>query len=397
MEHRRKIYILLCGVIVALLFVACGKSSDTQGDSEPTWYEQIYFNITRTDGEDVAEGTTYNFTLFGGTDGNTSYSGTYRVPVETDGENTSILYPCKVSATTGVIDDAAFDSSCGLSAPAGSYQIVVASPAVAVSSVTDHTGSERKGFKIDRHIDDSSSSEVDLFIKGPRTVSVSGVEIGGEKEYISSSADLCRPRSKFVLYICCEDEDKEDKKYYVYDVYFDNILSTGYYNPTVGYYRASDALVNDFRPYTNTVLTATSTSQIMEVNDSDKTSIVDSEENIDIDDAFYLIANDCSGGESTYVAVPHLVIKLNRNEGKDIENDASVVTIPLEYDFQRSYYYEFTITISPVSITLSGIAVADWSDGGGDDIAVQNLSSIVFDWDDVGNWEEGNGGTAEFN
>ncbi len=380
--------------MTSMIFVACSKSSDTQADDEPTWYEQIYFNITRADSDEVADNTTYNFTLFGGTDGNTSYSGTYRVP--TSDENTSILYPCEVNPSTGaIVEDGAFDSSCGLSAPAGSYQIVVVSQAVAVSTLkSDHTGAERKGFEINRHIADSNS-DADIYIKGPRDVSVSGVEIGGSKEYTSSEADLCRPRSKFVLHICCEDEDAEGTWYDVYDVYFENILSTGYYNPTVGYYRAEGAIDDNFRPYGDvTPFKAVAEPKTMEVNSDNQTTIDESD--FTTENAFYLIANDCSGGESTYVAVPNLKIRLNRNANEDEENNATLVTIPLEYEFKRSYYYEFTITISPIGITLSGIAVEEWTEVSGGDITVENLSSIVFEWADVGDWEEGEGGNVTF-
>ncbi len=383
--------------MATLLFAACSKSSNTQVDEETTtWYEQIYFNITRSDiSEDVVY-ETYNFTLFGDTNGNTYYSGTYRMP--TAEEDNDVLYPCEVDPITGLYDNYTgdFDSSFGLSAPAGSYQIVVTSPAVAVTSnFTDHTSTKRSGFKIERHIDDNDSDAVDLFIKGPRDVTVSGVEINGEKEYTSSSVDLSRPRSKFVLYIRSADEAKS---YSVYDVYFDNLLTTGYYNPTVGYYRTSSDL-SDLYPYRDYVsesnyITATSTSQMLTVSDDCKTTVTNtSGETLE---AIYLIANDCSDGESTYVAVPHLVIKLNRN-GEDIIEEASVVTIPLEYEFERSYYYEFTITISPVNITLSGIKVAEWIPGGGDEIYVENLTPLVFDYNDVGDWEEGYGGDATFN
>ncbi len=394
MGHRRIIHILICGVMAALLSVACSKSSDSQGDEELTWYESIYFNITRSDdGVNVADNATYNFTLFGSTDGNTCYSGTYRLP-EGD-ENTNILYPCAVDPDTGEIGDLGgeFDSSYGLTAPAGDYQIVVASPAVAVSSLSsDHMGNPRKGFKINRHLEDGA---VDIFIKGPRYIPVSGVEIEGQQNYISSNIDLSRPRSKFALYVRSDDENDS---YFVYDVYFDNVLETGYYNSTVGYYRGTDD-VGTITPYSVFIsaqgcIEATSTLTTMAVNSSDKTTIEGSD-GVTINEAIYLIANNCEDGESTYVAVPHLVIELNRN-GEDNKDEAEVVTIPLKYNFQRSYYYEFTITISPVGITLSGIEVEEWYDGGSSDIVVANLAPIIFEWDTIGNWDEGSGGETTF-
>ena len=134
MKKRFKIAYIFGLVATCLFTLSCSKD---EGD-QTVWYEQIYFNKTRG-GETIntdIENRTYNFTLFPA-DGSI-YSGTYRLPRSDEGR--SMMFPCDVYHATGALTstNGAFDSSKGLTAPAGEYQMVVVSPAVEVKDITDH-------------------------------------------------------------------------------------------------------------------------------------------------------------------------------------------------------------------------------------------------------------------
>ena len=79
------------------------------------------------------------------------------------------------------------------------------------------------------------------------------------------------------------------------------------------------------------------------------------------------------------------------------ETNSNIVTIPLQYNFERSHYYEFTITITSTSVILTGIAVEEWNGVDGGDVNVKNLAPITVSFSEPGNWEEGDGGNATFN
>lgn len=356
-------------ILPLALLCSCGR----EGMPEEVEDTAVELSVTRSGGASDGEHS-YRVLLFDRLTGQYSgRSGTYYYDFgesSWDGVRSGVLVPCAVDAAGGRVGGR--DAAHGLYAPAGSYGMVIVSPAVDVGRVSP----SRYGFRYSR------MPEADA--EPLRIADIAGVSIKGRGElhgavvrdtlHVDDSKVLRERRSKLGFVFRCGEDVGE---VVLSEVSLRNVIDTAFWYPAGGCFIGE------------TIGSKVLMSGDMVCRNGDAPLNLPLGSNAESDGRYmYVLSQDYSAtdayGEPLY-PLPELHIEF----GGEV-----VMDIPIGYDFQPHYRYVYTVTVNSLYVHLS-LSVASWDideDTGG--IDAPPLVEIVFP---IGGWEDGgsSGGVIE--
>lgn len=368
-------------LLFALSAAGCSRDNDDTAAVFDDPDTTVVLSVTRS-GTDEQREHTYRVLLFDMTSG--SYSGKsgsyyYDFSAAPDDTNKSgVLIPCRVDGQGNRIGDR--DASAGLYASAGTYAMVIVSPAESIDEVSA-MGNEY-GFRYARvpaadqeplRIGDSLS----VTIRGRGELLSNGGNVVRDTVHIDDRGGklLRERRAKLEFRFRCG-EDIESSV--LSEITLRNLIDEAFWEPVGGHF------------FSETFAEKGLFSGDLSLVRGQEPVVLPAAADAEADGRYiYLLAQDYSStddyGEPLYT-LPELHVEFNTE---------AVLDIPLGYDFRPQYTYTYTITVNSVYVHLA-LTVAPWdtvpSSGNIDTPPMIDLGTFtIAGWNDGGT----SGGTIE--
>ncbi len=370
-------------VIALVALSSCAKNGDSIQSSASD--DLVPFEIA-VSGTKADEAATYCFALMQQNMVEPSYYGYYTSTYITNSNGKSWLTPTLLST------DAA-DNGCGLAAPAGSYQMLITSPAITPTHSDSYIADVNDGaifrtvygLEFEREV---ASDDDIVYIGDALDVNVNGVSTSATTSvsYIYSLGDsytLREPRMKIrvsikagVLEADAGTGATSKLSYDVNTIYFANVTTKALLNGSEGMFVVEEDDVYPFTTYpegeAQQVTVENTTAAVLATADTDNFTTFLSADYTDTD---------------KYKVPPTLWITLNKlTTSTDKTRD---IPILLNYNFLPQHTYDFVITLTSVAVELAVQSVDSWSnEAGDDDTILDNLPTFTFDISDDKDWTD---------
>lgn len=349
-------------LLLLTLFTACTREA---AEEEHPPLIPVDFAMSR-DAADGEEGSyhdvTYRVLLYDAvTNAYTGYSGTYCNPAA----NHAWLTPCTVNTATGAWQ--ADDSSAGLSAPAGNYNMVLVSPAADMTAIPNLDS--QKGYPYHRE-----GSSPALHFSDTIPVAITGILTGGKYIYtVPGEKKLTERQARIKIQIGC---GKDVPTEVLAGVSVANVIGKGYYRPqTLNFHPANEGMITIEKLVALPVVLTNNGTYHSIPQTADEYILLPSQDYAKID-AFGQLINP----------TPVLRVTLGSVTSKTVD-------IPLSYtNMLPLHTYTYKITINAVHVAVS-LGIAPWTDNPGVDDSIESFPLIPLGTFKIEDWHSGGGGT----